>query len=207
MSKLTTKLIMLAVTCGVMVAAFGTAAGASHTDLEPVITKTYSPQPAIAGEPVTFSLTVTNEGHSTATDTLVVDDPEGNPSLVSSTATLADGTQRTDACFFNTDPGVGAEQYMCPALGPLGPGETITVDLTLVYPEPGTFQNEASVSLSYIPPAGTPPPTYELGRNLDTISVEVMAMPTTKAQCKKGGYAEFGFASQKECMAFVRARA
>lgn len=31
--------------------------------------------------------------------------------------------------------------------------------------------------------------------------------PTKKADCKKGGYSEFGFASQKECMAFVRARA
>jgi hypothetical protein len=31
--------------------------------------------------------------------------------------------------------------------------------------------------------------------------------PTTKEDCKKGGYAEFDFASQEECMAFVRARA
>jgi hypothetical protein len=31
--------------------------------------------------------------------------------------------------------------------------------------------------------------------------------PASKADCKKGGYSEFGFASQKECMAFVRARA
>jgi hypothetical protein len=151
---------------------------------------------------------VTNEGRVAATETLVVDRAEGNPELVSSTATLANGTVRTDACFFNTDPGVGAEQFMCPQLGPLAPGEVITVDLVLVYPSAGTFQNEASVSLSYVPAPGTPPSDmYQLGRHVDTISVEVMAMPTTKAQCKKGGYAEFGFASQKECMAFVRARA
>jgi hypothetical protein len=206
MSKLNTKLTLLAVTCGVMVAAFGTAAGASHTDLEPVITKTYSPQPAVVGEPTVHHIEVTNEGSATADDVLVVDRAQGNPELASSVATLADGTVRTDACFYNTDPNVGADQFMCRQLGPLGPGQTISVDLTLAYPTAGTFENEASVSFLYLPSPGTSP-TYQLGRHVDTISVEVMAMPTTKAQCKKGGYAEFGFASQKECMAFVRARA
>ena len=57
----------------------------------------------------------------------------------------------------------------------------------------GTFTNTASADLD-----GT--------TASETFTVEgcVPTTPTTKEQCKKGGYEEFGFKNQGQCEAFVK---
>jgi hypothetical protein len=170
-----------------------------------IITKLLTPH-TIAAIILGKDLTFTNEGRTEMLETSLVDIPQGDPELVSSTATRADGTVQSDACYTSTNPLSGPYHFRCELLGPLGPGETLSVDITVIYREAGTFDNQACSSWGDFPPPGVDR-TRELARQCATTPVEVLAVPTTKAQCKKGGYSEFGFASQKECMAFVKARA
>jgi hypothetical protein len=66
-----------------------------------------------------------------------------------------------------------------------------------------------SDSVEAIPGSGcpTPQPSYvNFGFSGDAVVTDVQPpppLPTTKEQCKKGGYATFGFRNQGQCIAFV----
>jgi hypothetical protein len=38
----------------------------------------------------------------------------------------------------------------------------------------------------------------------DIVVVDAPPLPTSKEQCKQGGYAAFGFTNQGQCVAFVQ---
>jgi YVTN family beta-propeller protein len=51
------------------------------------------------------------------------------------------------------------------------------------------------------------PATVAAGTNPFGVAVSPeVRVPTSKDQCKNGGYAQFGFASQGQCLAFLRGR-
>ena len=70
--------------------------------------------------------------------------------------------------------------------------ETQPFTLTIVATptECGTFTNTASAGSS-------------TGSVTFTVEGCVPTTPTTKEQCKKGGYEEFGFKNQGQCVAFI----
>jgi uncharacterized repeat protein (TIGR01451 family) len=105
------------------------------------ITKTDSPDPVIAGNPLTYTITVSNAGPSTAFDVTITDEIPTGTSFVSG----EDGNGATVCAL--VQPGT----VVCD-LGTMGPGATEIVFLTvLVDPslDPGTvLNNEATVSSS-----------------------------------------------------------
>jgi uncharacterized repeat protein (TIGR01451 family) len=116
------------------------------------IVKTVTPDPPVPGDPVTFTLTVTNNGPSTAQDVLVIDP-------ISAAVTGAHATTSTGTCV------VQLSILHCP-LGSLQPAATpvtITVTGTLVASFTGALGNTATVA------SATPDP--DLANNTATLVV------------------------------------
>lgn len=98
-----------------------TVATAVSADADLSVTKTDSPDPVVAGNPLTYTIEVLNSGPSTATDVAITD-------------TLPDGTSFVEAVDGN-----GAEvcalvqpgSVVC-ELGDLAPGDSVTVYLTVL---------------------------------------------------------------------------
>jgi uncharacterized repeat protein (TIGR01451 family) len=103
------------------------------------ISKTDSPDPVVAGDPLSWTIVVTNDGPSTAFDVVVTDTLPAGTTFVSG----QDGNGATVCAL--VQPG----EVVC-ELGDLGPGESVTVYLTVdVDPslDPGAvLSNTATVS-------------------------------------------------------------
>lgn len=110
------------------------------------ITKADSPDPVLAGDPLTYTIVVANGGPSTAQDVTITDQIPAGTSFVEG----VDGNGATVCAL--VQPGM----VVC-ELGDIGPGDSVTVFLTvLVAPSvpPGTvLTNTASVSSSTPDPA------------------------------------------------------
>jgi hypothetical protein len=86
--------------------------------------------------------------------------------------------------------------------GPLYPGESITLRVTMIPHESGTFQNTGAMHYYQ----AEPPRGIDITQSSDTVFVEVVERPPkpqTKAECKNGGYEKFSFKNQGECIKAV----
>ena len=130
-----------------------TVTGDAEPSADLSIVKTVSPQVPVPGQPVTYTLTVDNDGPSTATAVTVED--VLNAALTGATVTTSAGS---------CDP-VGADNTVTCTLGSLDPAAdpvTITVTATLAADYTGTLSNTATVE--------SPTPDPVAADNTDTIT-------------------------------------
>ncbi|MBB2987761.1 DUF7507 domain-containing protein [Terracoccus luteus] len=129
------------------------------------ISKTLEPAAPVPGAPVTYTLTVTNDGPSTATGVLVID--QLDTALTAVTATADDQSPCT----------VSATDLLTCPLAPVAPGErvTVTVTATLDPGFTGALVNDATVS------SDTPDPDP----SDDTASVTGTASPSADVSVVK----------------------
>ena len=122
------------------------------------ITKSDSPDPVLAGDELTYTLTVTNGGPSTAEDVSITDELPDDVTFVEG----VDGNGATVCALLQ--PG----EVVC-ELGDLGPGESVTVYITVLVdasvPDGTVLVNTATVTSS------TPDPNP--ANNTDTESTNV----------------------------------
>jgi uncharacterized repeat protein (TIGR01451 family) len=104
------------------------------------LTQAVSASPAVAGANLTYTLTVTNAGPSSATNVILVDTLPGSVSLVSATASQGSGC-------------TGADPVTC-ALGliPVGGQATVTIVVLVSPTAAGSLTNQAGVSASQSDP-------------------------------------------------------
>lgn len=122
-----------------------TATGTITTSADLSIEKTFAPDAPVAGEPLTYTLEVTNHGPSEARDVSVVDPLDPETEFVS--ASVDGGT-----C-------TGTTEVRC-ALGTLAPGATKRIEITVMLAagagtDEGVVQNTAAVSSSTSDPDPT----------------------------------------------------
>jgi len=195
-------LVALVVVLGVVAAS---PAFAADYYIMPVAAKSCSPQTVRIGEPVTCHITLTNSTESNIAfyETYIRDRYSGSPTLVSSTLTRPDGTTTNDVCYDSTEAPVNQPHFRCDALGSLQVGQTESVDITFVYDTPGTYTDTAETWVWVIQGGGTVS-VYDDSQSTASDTITVLGAPASKADCRHGGYADFGFASQKECMRFLK---
>ena len=88
--------------------------------------------------------------------------------------------------------------------GPLYPGESVTLRVTMIPHESGTFQNTGALQYHQVEPNRD----IDITQSSDTVFVEVVELPPkpqTGAECKNGGYEKFGFKNQGQCIKAVNA--
>jgi endoglycosylceramidase len=117
------------------------------------VTKTDSPDPVFAGEPLTYTVTVTNNGPSTATDVVLTD--KLNRSLRVRSARSSQGRCRVRTRL----------DVVCD-LGDLPGGESATVTIVVRPTRKGMITNTASVTLSQ-------PTDPDMSNNTATATTEV----------------------------------
>lgn len=126
------------------------------------IAKSDSPDPVVAGEELTYTIVVTNDGPSTATDVKVTDTLPAGTSFVSG----VDGNGATVCAL------VQAATVVCD-LGTMGPGTSKTVYLTVFVdpsvPDGATLTNTATVS------SPTPDPNGANNTDQETTDVDTSA--------------------------------
>ncbi|MCS7274985.1 MAG: right-handed parallel beta-helix repeat-containing protein, partial [Candidatus Bipolaricaulota bacterium] len=105
----------------------------SNADLR--LTKSDAPDPVLVGTALTYTITVTNLGPSTATNVSVSD-------TLPSSVTFVLATSSQGAC----NPPVG--NILTCNLGNLNPGDTVTITITVTPLVAGTINNTATVSSS-----------------------------------------------------------
>jgi hypothetical protein len=162
-----------------------------------------SPEPHYVGEPIVYEVTLTYTGtdpslrleYVALIDLLYV---EQNWELASwGPVNLPERVQLCrQADSSNTAP-------MC-QWGPLYPGESITLRVTMIPHESGTFRNTGAMHYHQ----AEPPRGIDITQSSDTVFVEVVERPLkpqTTAECKNGGYKEFGFKNQGQCIKAVNA--
>jgi uncharacterized repeat protein (TIGR01451 family) len=154
------------------------------------LNKTWEGTPRV-GEPLTFHVTATNNGGQ-AIDLHLWDEL---PSTMHYVSHSGSGARVCDYDPF--PPGTIAGNAIC-RYDTASTGQTLTMDVTVIPTEAGTFTN--TIFLQYVAP--------QLGnagfRINETFPVTVLPAPTKQKQCKQGGYADFGFENQGECIAFVK---
>jgi len=129
---------------------------ASQADL--TLTKADSPDPVFVGQPLTYTLTVGNNGPNSAAGVTVTDPLLGGASLVSATASQG-------ACS-------GTSTVVC-ALGSLGNGASATVTIVVSPTSAGALSNTASVT-------GSPTDPHP-GNNSATSTTTVLPVPPIRA--------------------------
>lgn len=140
-----------------------------HLNVIPVVTKTVSPNPAYVGSPLTFHITLTNEGNTTAPDVTISDMILPNMDLVSVTVTSASGSDVSES-YFRDDPtpttpngAVGCR------MGDIPGGESATMDIIVIPRKSGTYRNHAGSSFALPPGVASAP-----SRNLTNVDVTVI---------------------------------
>jgi uncharacterized repeat protein (TIGR01451 family) len=204
------RIVLWGVVAMAMLLMLGPAASAQQTaDVVPVVTKTANPDPAYVGAPLTFHITLDlNEGNYTAQAVQLSDILLPDMDLVSVTAKAADGSDVSADCFRDEPTPTTPDGAVGCRFGDVAGGGTVSMDVTVIPREAGTYQNWASSSFSL--PAGV---SVDPSRNGTSINVTVLPAPpapptpTTKEQCKKGGFATFGFADQGSCVSHVNGTA
>jgi uncharacterized repeat protein (TIGR01451 family) len=172
------------------------------------LTKTCTPQPVRVGEPVTCHITMTNESSFSAINVTVWDELPLNTEFVSVTGTDVDGGAPKGGCFFSqpgpTDP-PSAGHAVCrfyldstPGGDPIPAGESVSIDVTFIPQEAGTLQNTAYTQWTESGSGG-----FASFRISTTMDLVVLEAPTTKEECRDGGFASFGFENQGQCVRYV----
>jgi len=137
-------LVLIALGTGGAVAAVGA------TDLS--LTKSDSPDPVVAGNNLTYTITVSNPGPNDASNVVVTDNLPGGVDFVSATGGTCDRTGNTVTC----------------NLGQVNAGQSPTVTIVVRTKKEGTLTNTASV---------TSPQDAVLGNNSATATTTVQKSP------------------------------
>jgi uncharacterized repeat protein (TIGR01451 family) len=146
------------------------------------IEKVAEPSVGVVGEPITFTITVRAEPCcSSSADRLIDYLPEG-VDFVSATATQGE-------CIYGTDPQDGVPHTV--RCGPYTVGLNLTqvITITVVPTSPGSYVNVAR---------------HSTVRVEEPFEVREPA-PSVKEDCKNGGYKQFGFRNQGQCIKAVKA--
>ena len=130
------------------------------------ITKVRDTDPIVPGEPVTWTLTVTNDGPSVATDVTVADDVADELTALTATTDLAPGDQCTTTA---------GNQVDC-ALGSLAPAATVVI--TITGDLPADFTGDLTNTATVDSPTDTTPAN-------NTSTVPGTAVPTADVSITK----------------------
>jgi len=157
--------------------------------------------PYYVGEPITYEITLTY----TSTD----------PSLRLEYVALADALyvgQNWELVSYEPTPtetlhfcrqGDGSNTYPMCEWGPLYPGDSVTLRVTMIPHEAGTFQNTGQMHYHYVEPNRD----IDITQYRDTVFVEVVERPPkpqTEAECKNGGWDALGYKNQGKCIKAVK---
>ena len=176
-------LLAMLVVSGVMLFGIGKPAQAQSVPEPPCtsqfcIDKTATPSTVAVGEPITFTITqrCPGNGELGCIDTLPLVD-----------------TLPPDAGFTDVSVPAGCtlsgNTVTCPGVRFFTETQPFVLTIVATPTECGTFTNTASTS-----------------SDTGSVTFTVNCVPTTKAQCKKGGFREFGFADQGTCISDVNRR-
>jgi uncharacterized repeat protein (TIGR01451 family) len=138
-------------------------------NIVPVVTKRADPNPAYVGSELTFHITLTNEGNSTAPDVTLSDVILPDMDLVSVTATAADGSDVSERCFRDDPTPTTPNGAVGCRFGNVPRGQSATLDVVVIPGEPGAYRNHAG--------SGFPNPlgvTADTSRNLTHVDVTVL---------------------------------
>jgi hypothetical protein len=167
----------------------------------PTIDKECEPDPIQRGQRFTCTIDVEAAPGTAAlvrvTDTL----PAGVTPTTATRQLGSDGpaqpctvTDRTVSC---------PEESIINAIPEVGQAFALTVTIDATAEQCGTFQNTATAEGIAINVGSTPDdPTPYTVTDTEDISV-VGCVPTTKEQCKKGGWRDFGYPDQGTCISAV----
>ena len=173
-----------------------------------------TPGPYYVGEPITYEITLTYH----ADPSLYITDVELNDSIypsvcISPTPCYETKFERvsvepvgTDHGFYRCfDPDPRLISPVCHWFGPLYGGESVSMRVTIIPQNEGMYGDRGQLSALVVDPARQD----QLGKSwaFEEVFVQVVEKPkpTTKAQCKNGGFAQFGFADQGACIEYVNA--
>jgi len=140
-----------------------------YLNVIPVVTKTASPNPANVGSPLTFHITLTNEGNTTAPDVTISDVILPSMDLVSVTATSAGGSDVSKSCFRDDPTPTTPNGAVGCRVGDIPGGESATMDIVVIPRQPGTYRNHAGSSFALPPGISS-----VSNRNLTNVDVTVL---------------------------------
>ena len=188
---LSTMTIAVLAVSGAMLFGMGKPAQ-SQSDPEPpcqvqfCIDKTADPNPAIVGEPITFTITQRCPGNAPGclgqanfpiVDTLP---PEARFTIVSVAPAACTSGENTVTCAEN--------RFITPT-------QPYTITIVAIPAECGTFTN----TVSQLHPNPSNPPQHT-ARVTFTVEGCGPTVPMTKEQCKKGGWSNLGWPNQGTCI-------
>lgn len=172
----------------------------STTVLPPTISveESANPDPAVAGQELTYTFVVTNTGTNEAENaafgvTLALGTVDIDPTFTSASSTVGD-------CVVGAD---GTDLNVLCDFGNLAPGETATVTLRLLPTSSGEIEGEMVAGSDNYPAPGPVPFTTTVVSGLPGEPPPPNGTPESKQECKKGGYEEFGFKNQGLCIKAV----
>jgi uncharacterized repeat protein (TIGR01451 family) len=182
---LSTMTIAVLAVSGAMLFGMGKPAQ-SQSDPEPpcnfnfCLDKTADPSPAIVGQPITFTITQRCPGSPGCADfTTLVD-------------TLPSDAEFTDVSF-PAGCTLSGNTVTCPGARHSSPTQPFTMTIVATPTECGTFTNTVGT-------VNTPDPVTA------TVTFTVNCLPPTIEQCKNGGWRDFDYTNQGQCVSDVNRR-
>jgi len=155
------------------------------------------PDPATVRNPLTYVVSITNQGPDPQPPTAIFDDQvPTNTTIVSAEFTKGEGS-----CVF------GNQNISCYVHSSIAVGDTVEIAITVIPQEEGIIENVAVISTgsstvydTNLTPDGHP----ARDRETTTVLGPPEEGPKTKADCKTGGWRDFGFKNQGECIKAVK---